>query len=373
MEATATTETAAPSPSEEWVKTLCGVIQNELANIKERSLCSLDTEADLFLRFVNPASDQSQISRAKFEIFSAVSQRRHELVTRDVAVLMHGNFDELFIPTENVREVSIDTAVDMAMTGFVCDQRDGRILNCNASQHFAEIDKLNERLEALVPWADHEAERSELQAKIDALKAELLGAGALVKERTALFSILVDFLYEFHAVGRDWSPVLEEHELLKPLARYIYEDSVHNSFTTKFLLVQMFDMISRPTLDHLKKSEKRSLFTPSSTLVISGLCFFGVFSAKLEGVLSDAAWVAWVLFFGWSALRFYDYTRARMIRRKLNALVENFKRIKEPITCDGEEMAAALRKIQRLGMDVPSIMYSLMKLLVPSAHGLYKK
>jgi hypothetical protein len=60
-----------------------------------------------------------------------------------------------------------------------------------------------------------------------------------------------------------------------------------------------------------------------------------------------------------------------MIRRRLNALVENFKWIKEPITCDGEEMTAAMRKIQRLGLDVPSIMYPLMRLLVPGAQGLY--
>lgn len=362
--------TAAPQ-SDEWVKTLCTVIQKELASIDDRSLCSVDTEADLCRRFVNPTLDQSQASRAKFEIFSAVSQRRRELVMRDVAAMMHGLLDDFFISTENVREVSIDTAVDMAMTGFVCDHMDGRILNSNASQKLGEIDKLNERLEVLVPWVDHEAERSELQAKIDALKAELLGMGTLVKERTALFSILVDFLCEFHAVGRDWSPVLEEHEMLKPLARYIYESSVHNSFTTKFLLVQMIDMISRPMYELLKKSEKHSLLGPSSMLVISGLCFFGMFDAKLEGFLSVALWVAWALFFGWSALRFYDYTRARMIRRRLNALVENFKWIKEPITCDGEEMTAAMRKIQRLGLDVPSIMYPLMRLLVPGAQGLY--
>jgi hypothetical protein len=363
--------TAAPK-SDEWVKTLCAVIQKELASINDRSHCSVDTEADLCRRFINPALDQSKTSRAKFEIYSAVSTRRRELVMRDVAQMMHGSLDELFIPTDNVREVSIDTAVDMAMTGFICDHMDGRILNSNASQKLAEIDKFNERLEALVPWVDHEAERSELQSKIDSLKAELLGMGTLVKERTALFSILVEFLFEFHAVGRDWSPVLEEHELLEPLAQYIYERSVHNSFTTKFLLMQMFDMISRPTLDHLKKSEKKSLLSPTSTLIISGLCLFGMFNAKLEGFLSVALWVAWVLFFGWSVLRYYDYTRARMIRRRLNALLESFKWINKPITCDGGEMAAALRKIQRLGLDVPSIMFPLMRLLAPGPQGLYR-
>jgi hypothetical protein len=136
--------------------------------------------------------------------------------------------------------------------------------------------------------------------------------------------------------------------------------------------MQMFDMISRPTLDHLKKSEKKSLLSPTSTLIISGLCLFGMFNAKLEGFLSVALWVAWVLFFGWSVLRYYDYTRARMIRRRLNALLESFKWINKPITCDGGEMAAALRKIQRLGLDVPSIMFPLMRLLAPGPQGLYR-
>jgi hypothetical protein len=115
------------------------------------------------------------------------------------------------------------------------------------------------------------------------------------------------------------------------------------------------------------------LLGPSSTLFVSGLCFFGVFHAKLEGVLSDALWVAWALFFGWSALRYFDYTRARMIRRRVNALIDNFKWTRQPITCDGREMAVALRKIQRLGLDVPSLVYSLMRLLIPGADGLYAK
>jgi hypothetical protein len=366
-------DTAIPSQSEEWVKTLCGVIQKELASVNDRSLCSADKEEELYRRFVNPESNQSQVSRAKSEIYYAVSSRRRELVMLDVAQMMHGWFDELFIPTENVREVSIDTAVDMAMTGFICDQKDGRILHCNAGQELKEVDKLNERLDTLVPFVDHAQERSELQAKIDALKAELLGVGVMVKERTALFSILADFIDEFSAVGRDWSPVLEEHELLNPVARYIYDDSVHNSVTTKYLLVEMIEMISRPTLDYLNKCEKRSLLGPSSTLFVSGLCFFGVFHAKLEGVLSEALWVAWALFFGWSALRYFDYTRARMIRRRVNALIDNFKWTRQPITCDGREMAVALRKIQRLGLDVPSLVYSLMRLLVPGADGLYAK
>jgi len=45
--------TAAPK-SDEWVKTLCAVIQKELASINDRSLCSVDTEADLCRRFINP-------------------------------------------------------------------------------------------------------------------------------------------------------------------------------------------------------------------------------------------------------------------------------------------------------------------------------
>jgi len=364
-------ETTAEPQTEEWVKTLCAVIQKELASINDRSLCSVDTEADLCRRFVSPALDQSQASRAKFEVFSAVSQRRRELVMRDVAEMMHGLLDDFFISTENVREVNIDTAVDMAMTGFVCDHMDGRILNSNASQKLGEIDKLNERLEVLVPWVDHEAERSELQARINALKAELLGMGTLVKERTTLFGILVDFLCEFHAVGRDWSPVLEEHELLKPLARYIYDSSVHNSFTTKFLLVQMIEMISRPSISYLKRCEKRSLLGPGSMLIVSGLCFFGVLDSKLEGILSGALWLAWAFFFGWSVFRYFNYMRARMIRGRVNALVENFKWIKEPITCDGQELVAELRRIEWLGLDVPSLVYSLMRLLVPGADGLY--
>jgi hypothetical protein len=61
-----------------------------------------------------------------------------------------------------------------------------------------------------------------------------------------------------------------------------------------------------------------------------------------------------------------------MIRRRLNALLESFKWINKPITCDGGEMAAALRKIQRLGLDVPSIMFPLMRLLAPGPQGLYR-
>jgi len=361
-------ETTAEPQTEEWVKTLCAMIQKDLAAIEDGSLCNADKEEELLRRFVSRDSDQT---RAKFEIFSAVARRRRELAVREVSQMMHGWLDEFFIPSESVREVSIDTAVDMAMTGFICDQKDGRILNSNASQKLEEIDKLNERLDTLVPFVDHEPERSELRAKVDVLKTELLSMDVKVKERTVLVSILVDFLDEFNTVGRDWSPVLEGHELLKPAARYVYEGGVHNSFTTKFLLVRMIDMISRPSFSYLKKCEKRVLLGPSSMLFVSGLCFFGVLDSKFEGILSGALWLAWVFFFGWSVFRYFNYMRARMIRSRVNALVENFKWIKEPITCDGQELVVELRRIARLGLDVPSLVYSLMRLLVPGADGLY--
>jgi hypothetical protein len=354
--------------TEEWIKTLCAVIQKDLAAIDDVSRCNSDKEDELLRKFVGRGSGQT---RAKFEISLSVSRRRRELAVKKVSQIMHGSLDEIFIPAGDVREVSIDTAVDMAMTGFMCDQEDGRILNSNASQKLEEIDKLNERIETLVRLVGHDKEITEIQAKIDALKAELVGIGVMVKERTALVSILADFLDEFNAVGRDWPPVFEEHELLKPVARYIYERSVHNSFTTKFLLVQMIDIISRPSFEYVKKCEKLVLFGPSQTLFVSALCFLGVFNAKLEGFLSNALLLACLLFFGWSILRFLNYTRARMIRSRVNALIENFKSIMEPITCDGEELIVVLHKIQHLGLQMPSLIYSLMRLLVPGADGLY--
>lgn len=335
-------------------------LQREIAAIQHSRLCNHELEAKLARRYARPIS-QGLIP--KNEIWIAVAERQGVLARSEVTQMLN--------LAPGLREKFVGPNV----SDFSPVPSESKM-----NEMMAELDWVDRtRLLATVSFGGYcwdDAETDALRGKVFETETELRKMGALFEERRRLAEILFDFLTQYNSFPHDQSLNCEEdsnYTLLEPVASYIRQPAVHNDYTTKYLLTSMFDLIDRQPRVHIEKCKKLWIFSPNNLLLYSFLLVCGLLDNEHTRYLVLSWWFVWLIFFGWSILRVFNYVRARLIHSKLKALMGNFSWPNIPITCDGNELCFRLRKIERLGAPVPSLLYALLRLAVPGADCLYGK
>jgi len=227
----------------------------------------------------------------------------------------------------------------------------------------------------------HGPELAKLQNKKVEIRTQLKVLGVRNGERELLERRLADFYYanaasKMEGVIQNRSESGDEAKgsstsFLHPLPAYLANESVQNTWTTKVLLYCLLEAIARP---HLRVKWHSGIFYlepfqgSGGSLLLYILLGSGVLLDRLLAQYVASRWLPFrVLPLGWSVYRLYLSRKRDRINRAIDNLKSHFSRFNDTFLCDGEELILKLRLIERDGVYIPSLVFSLLRLAKPKA------
>ncbi len=161
----------------------------------------------------------------------------------------------------------------------------------------------------------------EMQAlrRLNELRSQLDKLGIQLLTRDELISTLTDFDLAIKTLRLTNEPVNSvECPILEPIASYLAKQEIQNSYSTRYFAICF---LNRLRIDALSRVRAPRFLKQLSS------------GAKAHKILTQ--------------------------------LIDQLSYLNAPSTCDGRELIEELRKVQKLNIGVPSLLFSLFRLILP--------
>lgn len=331
-----------------------GAIETEIARLTPKQLWDRKALDDLFVRVSETEKHDLGPAFLKIDFDTILEEfRRKNIVGTGNERLAHKfDYSQLFFNPENKDDLELNSKVSCLLEDLDSVSFDICFSRGKSGQ---ELEILRNR-----------------QINI---REQLNLLGVRIRERELLSRILTDFYYanaasKIEGALHDWSESGDEAKgsstsFLHPLTAYLANDSVHNTWTTKVLLYCLLEAVGRPHLPP-KWNSWQSYLEPRSSVLLYATLGAGVIFERLVGRDKIPVWLSplWLLV-AWAAGWTHLAWKRDRIKRRIGELMSHFARFNDTFLCDGDELVFKLREVERMGVYIPSLLYTLMRLAKP--------
>jgi hypothetical protein len=175
--------------------------------------------------------------------------------------------------------------------------------------------------------------------------------------RDQVISILTDFELALSSVRMtNESLNSAECQLLTPTASYLANPKIQSSFLTRYFILCFLDRLQTEVASRAKIANGNRVVWVM--LAIVAICTYA------HGLLADFWFIAIGAFVALALLARWFFAGIK-VHNSLTQLADLLSPLNEPSTCDGRELTGKLRKVERLNVGVPSLVFSLFRITLP--------